>query len=417
MRRLYTILFWLCLPFIILRLLWKSRKIPAYRQRITERLTLNLSVPSHVDVWLHAVSLGEVMAATNLIELLLVNQLRVLVTTMTPTGSHQVQSYFKNKVIHQYIPYDLPSFIRRFLKHFCPKVVVVMETEMWPNMIHQANILQVPLLIVNARISKRAFLQYKKARYFFQPILQEVSAILAQSQLDADRFLQLSGNKISVKVIGNMKFDLPQVLETSQKKKLLQQQWGQSRPVLILASTHENEEQQWLEHLLFLQSKIPHLLCLIAPRHPERFNYVYELVQNRGFQVGLSSVTQSICAEVDVIVLDVMGELRDFYQLSDYAFVGGSLVAVGGHNVLEPMMAGIPVFCGPYMHNSQQICDTLCAEKALYCGSNIQDLILNLITLFKHPDIVSTQVQNATRVIQENQGVVRACFEVIQSYL
>ena len=417
MRRLYTYLFYLCVPFIILRLLYKSRRAPAYRQRINERFTLNIAWPKKTDVWLHAVSLGEVVAATALIEALLADNYQILVTTMTPTGSQQVINYFKGRVAHQYVPYDLPCLMRRFFKFIRPRIGIIMETELWPNIIHQAHLATIPLLIANARLSDAAFKHYKKARYFFQPVLNEVTHILAQSQLDAQRFMALGATSAAVTVVGNLKFDLKLPITVSENIKNFSQQWGKNRQILILASTHEGEEREWLLNVRELQQAIPDLLLLIAPRHPERFNIVYMLAKELGFNVGLRSQESSIIHNVEVIVLDSMGELRDFYQVSDYAFVGGSLVPIGGHNVLEPMMAKIPVLCGQYMQNSKKICEDLCKDEALYQGKDIRSLITRLKFLYNNPKQKAMQVAHANRVLELNKGVLERCLSKVKTLL
>lgn len=415
MRYFYTILLYLATPLIVLRLYWKSRRLPAYRYRIAERFSFYKNAPMPVDIWIHAVSLGEVVAATPLIQALLKKKQRVLVTTMTPTGSQQVLNRFGTQVVHHYVPYDLPWVLRRFFRRFKPRVGMIMETELWPNIIHQAKCSQIPLLLVNARLSDRAFKQYIKLRFMFKLVINEFTAILAQSQQDAQRFMDLGASPQYVKVVGNLKFDLPAVVIDKNLQQVFKAAWGNERVVLIAASTHEGEEEVFLRQLATLKNAIPQLLLLIAPRHPERFQAVYQLCQQYSYTTGLRSQRQNITEQTDVVVLDSLGELMLFYSMSDYAFVGGSLVPIGGHNVLEPIAVNVPVLCGPYMNNSKSICDDLCRANALEKVLDADDLIKKLVALYQNPMRREAQIKNAIAVLHANRGALDRCIEEIES--
>jgi len=414
MRYLYTILLYLTTPLIIFRLYWKSRRLPAYRYRIGERFSFYKNTPMPVDIWIHAVSLGEVVAATPLIQTLLNKKWRVLVTTMTPTGSQQVLNRFGAQVVHQYVPYDLPWVLRRFFRKFQPRIGMIMETELWPNIIHQAKRSQVPLLLVNARLSDRAFKQYIKLRFMFKPVLNEFTTILAQSRQDAQRFIDLGASVQNVKVMGNLKFDLPAVDVDRNLQQAFKMAFGHDRVILIAASTHEGEEEAFLRRLATLKNSIPRLLLLIAPRHPERFKTVYQLCQQYSRNTELRSQLHEIDTHTEVIVLDSLGELMLFYSMSDYAFVGGSLVPIGGHNVLEPIAVNVPVLCGPYMNNSKSICDDLCRANALVKALDTDDLIKKLVDLYENPMRRETQIKNATAVLNANRGALDRCMEEIE---
>ncbi|MDA9272081.1 lipid IV(A) 3-deoxy-D-manno-octulosonic acid transferase [bacterium] len=415
MRRLYTVFIYLAIPYIICRLYWKGRHLAAYRQRIAERFSLGKPLSSPVDVWIHAVSLGEVVAAIPLIDALLSKQKRVLVTTMTPTGSQQVKARFKDTVEHQYLPYDLPWALRRFFKRMNAQVGIIMETELWPNLVRHAKLAKIPLLLANARLSDKAFKQYQKMVFFFKPVLSQFTAILAQSELDAKRFIALGAPVERVRVLGNMKFDLQLNIKNADHIAELKNNWGSARPIIIAASTHEGEESQLLSELARLRAAIPDLILLIAPRHPERFNTVYELSKQLGFNTGLRSQAAQINANMDVVVLDSLGELLGFYQISDYAFVGGSLVPIGGHNVLEPIAMNVPVFCGPFMQNSQSICDELCTANALKWVNNVSALADALITMHQNPEQRLQQIEQATAVLVANKGTVARHLEQIEA--
>ncbi|HBI21015.1 MAG TPA: 3-deoxy-D-manno-octulosonic acid transferase [Legionella sp.] len=411
MRFIYTFLLYLSVPFVLCRLYWKGRRLPAYRRRIHERFSLNNLAPT--DVWLHAVSLGEVIAATPLIDALLAQKLRVLVTTMTPTGSLQVSTRFGDKVAHQYIPYDLPWALKRFFKKMNARVGIIMETELWPHLIHQATRANVPLVLANARISDKAFKHYQMMRFFFKPILAKFSSILSQSDLDATRFVALGAPVNRVHALGNMKFDLQIQVSNQVIFDQLKTAWGVSRPVVMAASTHEGEEKQLLAGLTHLKAAIPNVVLLIAPRHPERFKTVYALAEWHGFNTQLRSQPNTIDAHTDVVILDSLGELLGFYRVSDYAFVGGSLVPVGGHNVLEPIAMQVPVFCAPFMMNSKAIFAALCDAGALQCVKDIDDLWARLVAMHLKPIEHTQQIANANGVLKANQGAVLRCLDVV----
>ena len=417
LRHVYTFFFYLLTPFILLRLYWKGRKLPAYRQRISERFSWGKIVSPEVDIWLHAVSLGEVVAATPLIDALLTQGLRVLVTTMTPTGSQQVMTRFGSKVSHQYLPYDLPWALRRFFKKINARVGVIMETELWPNLIWQATRFQLPLLLLNARISDKAYGSYQKTRFFFRPFLLQFQGIFAQSELDGKRFIELGAPAERVHALGNMKFDLQINGFESALFKQFKRSWGEQRTVLIAASTHDDEESQLLTSFIKLRHAIPDLVLLIAPRHPERFKTVYELSQQHGYKTSLRSQPDTVDVNADVVVLDSLGELLGFYQVSNYAFVGGSLVPIGGHNVLEPIAMQVPVFCGPYMHNSKSICSDLCAAGAMQQVQDVDALVAAMVAMHHDPLMRERQILNANTVLEVNKGSVAKCLvEIVKWY-
>lgn len=406
MRFFYSFLMYLLIPFILIRLWWKGKSLPAYRKRIAERFFLGDYKYKPVDVWVHAVSLGEVIAAIPLIDAMLDKHWSLLVTTMTPTGSERVQARFGGKVMHQYLPYDLPAVLKRFYKHIRPRVGVIMETELWPNVIHQARVAQIPLLLANARISDDSIKGYKKIKYLVKPILNQFSAILAQGEEDAQRYMILGAKKERVHVLGNMKFDLQTNRIESQRFSDLKKHWGGARVAVIAASTHEDEEAQLLSQLKRLQHAISDVVLLIAPRHPERFQEVYQLCIQSGFKTGLRSDLQTLSPENEVVVLDSLGELLGLYQISDYAFVGGSLVSVGGHNVLEPIAMNIPVLSGHYIHNFKLICDELQAAQGILLARNAEEVIDGIINLHTHPVFRQQMIQNATAVFKKNKGSV-----------
>lgn len=406
MRFVYSLLLYLLTPFLLLRLLWKSRRLPDYRRRIGERFMCLHTALEPVDVWVHAVSLGEVIAVTPLVDALLKKGWRVLLTTMTPTGSQRVQLQFKNRVSHQYLPYDLPGIQRRFFSRIQPKLGIIVETELWPNVIHQAHKMRIPLLLVNARLSRRSLHNYQKAGFFFKKVLNQFTAILTQSDDDAARFVQLGARKSRVQALGNMKFDLQLNTVAGDVCKALQQHWGSERTVVIAASTHEGEEAAMLACLPELQQAIEGVILLIAPRHPERFQPVYQYCIQQGLHTGLRSDSTTLSPENEVVILDCLGELLGWYQLSHYAFVGGSFVAVGGHNVLEPVAVKVPVFTGPYVHNFKSICHDLLQAEAMIMADNPADLMGKIAKLHSDETSRLRQISNASRFMEKNKGTL-----------
>lgn len=406
MRGIYSFLLYLLSPYLLFRLWWKGRKLPAYRERIAERFCWDRLETKHVDVWLHAVSLGEVIAATPLIEAMLNKQWSVLITTMTPTGAAQVKMRFGDKVIHRYVPYDLSGAVKRFFSKIKPKVGVIMETELWPNLIAAAKAAQIPLYLTNARLSERSLKGYMRFKFVFKPILNQFTALLAQSKDDAERFIRLGAEPERVFALGNMKFDLHTNSVDVFKFQELKAYWGSERGAVIIASTHDDEELRILAELKRLQAAIPDVILLIAPRHPERFQAVYQLCIQQGFNTGLRSNLASLNASNEVVVLDCLGELLGLYQISDFAFVGGSLVPVGGHNVLEPIAMHVPVLSGNHIHNFKPICRDLVDAKAIVLVKQADELIDAIIRLHADKEERLAMVERASQVLESNKGAV-----------
>ncbi|STX41259.1 3-deoxy-D-manno-oct-2-ulosonic acid transferase [Legionella donaldsonii] len=417
MRHVYSFLMYLMTPYMLLRLWWKGRQLPAYRQRILERFVLNDREDIKVDIWVHAVSLGEVIAATPLIDALLAKQWTILVTTMTPTGAERVRARFGEKVIHQYMPYDLPGVTKRFFKRTKARVGLIVETELWPNIIHYAYKAQMDLFLVNARLSERSYQGYRKVKFLFKPVLNQFNAILAQSEDDAKRFKALGAVASKVIVLGNMKFDLQTQNINTELFLELKASWGAERVVVMVASTHEDEEELVLSRLKKLQAGIDNMILLIAPRHPERFQKVHQLSVQLGFNTGLRSQKETLSKENEVVILDSLGELLGFYQISDYAFVGGSLVPVGGHNVLEPIAMKVPVLSGTQVHNFKTICRDLQEAQAIELVENADMLIERIIALHQDGNRKRNLVTNATMVLEANKGAVARYVAKAQSIL
>jgi len=352
-RLFYTLLFYLAIPLILARLAWRGRHEPAYRQRWLERLGFyGASAQAQSVIWFHAVSVGEAEAAFPLIRAMARRFPKhpILVTTTTPTGSGRVRAVLGESVAHVYLPYDLPCAVARFLARFRPALAVIMETEIWPNLYHACAAQGIPLAIVNARLSERSAKGYARLGRFTRDTLAKVSLVAAQTQPDAERFVGLGADQTAVAVTGNIKYDWELPSDYFRQAGDLRSTIFGPRPVWIAASTHEGEEEWVLQAFSKLRADFPGLLLVVVPRHPPRFDKVASLGLSKGFTQARRSLGQS-AEGADVYLLDTLGELRLFYAAADIAFVGGSLVPVGGHNVLEPAMAGVPVLFGPHMFN------------------------------------------------------------------
>ncbi len=352
---LYTALLALLTPLVVLRLWLKGRVQPAYRLRIGERFGW---VPSHsVAVWVHAVSVGESLAALPLIEALIQRhgERQVWVTTTTPTGSERVQAALGTRVIHTYAPYDLPQVVARFLLRAQPRQVVVMETELWPNLFHALKARGIPLTIANARLSPRSFKGYSKVAGFTRSVLAAVTTVAAQSRLDAERFSALGAPK--VETIGNLKFDLALPTEPHALTADIARLGRSNRAAWVAVSTHEGEEDIVLDAHQQMLAREPSTLLILVPRHPQRFDAVAKRLAARGFafqrRSTLAENPGAVAGPLPTTILlgDSMGEVMAYLAAGQVAFVGGSLVPVGGHNLLEPAALGLPVLFGPHMHN------------------------------------------------------------------
>ena len=417
-RTLYTLLFHLGLPLVALRLWLRARKASAYGQRIGERFSFGLAPMQRGGIWVHAVSVGESIAAAPMIRALLQRypQLPITVTCMTPTGSERIRAMFANepRIQHCYLPYDLPWAAGRFLDHVQPQLGVIMETELWPNHIHQCARRGIPVVLANARLSERSARGYARFAGLTRPMLAEMSLIAVQTEAEAQRFRDLGARPECVTVTGSIKFDLridPQLLERAAQ---LREQWqATQRPVWIAASTHAGEDESVLAaHRQLLASHADALLILV-PRHPERFDSVFALCQQQGFNTVRRSSGQSVNAETSVLLGDTMGELLFLYALADSAFVGGSLVPNGGHNLLEPAALAKPVLSGPHLFNFLEVAALLRNANALVEVSDAASLADAVQRLFDEPQRAQEMAEAGLKVMKANQGALQRLLDGI----
>jgi 3-deoxy-D-manno-octulosonic-acid transferase len=417
-RTLYTLLFHLGLPLVALRLWLRARKASAYGQRIGERFSFGLAPMQRGGIWVHAVSVGESIAAAPMIRALLQRypQLPITVTCMTPTGSERIRAMFANepRIQHCYLPYDLPWAAGRFLDHVQPQLGVIMETELWPNHIHQCARRGIPVVLANARLSERSARGYARFAGLTRPMLAEMSLIAVQTEAEAQRFRDLGARPECVTVTGSIKFDLridPQLLERAAQ---LREQWqATQRPVWIAASTHAGEDESVLAAHRQLLASHADALLLLVPRHPERFDSVFALCQQQGFNTVRRSSGQSVNAETSVLLGDTMGELLFLYALADSAFVGGSLVPNGGHNLLEPAALAKPVLSGPHLFNFLEIAALLRNANALVEVSDAPSLAVAVQRLFDEPQRAQEMAEAGLKVMKANQGALQRLLDGI----
>lgn len=414
MRNLYSLLFYLVLPLVFLRLRWKGRKIPGYRERWQERLGF-IKPQTQGTLWLHAVSLGELIAARPLINSLRKNfpEHKILITNMTASGSGLAAQLANDHIQYAYLPYDLPKAVNRFLDRAQPQLAIIMETELWPNLIHYTAKREIPILLANARLSARSCQGYQKIKFLMQPLLQKITVVAAQTRADADRFINLGADTQQTKVWGNVKFDVPYPEDLVTKGRVLRESWGAPRPIVIAASTHSGEEDKALTAFTELRKTWPNALLILVPRHPERFDEVANLIQKRGFSIVRRSQNLPCTAETDVFLGDSLGELFLYYAASDVAFVGGSLAPIGGHNLLEPAALELPIITGPNMMNFTEVTQLLSSAQALIIIKDEQELAQAWQQLLTDKPRCQQMGARARQVVEANKGALQRHLDFI----
>ncbi len=384
MRFIYVILGYLLIPVLLGHLLWRSRTNPEYRQRISERFGRGHARLPQPSIWVHAVSVGEIQAAAALVRALLelYPTQPVVLTTVTPTGAQRARELFGDAVVHSYAPFDLTGAVRKFFDWSRPKLLIVLETELWPNLYHECGRRDVPLVLASARVSPKSVNRYRWMLSLFRQTLSHGIVIAAQSEADAKRFLALGADPQRTNVTGNIKFDfnLPADIEIDGAQ--FRQSHAPDRPVWIAASTHASEEEIVLAAHRQVLDVFPNALLLMVPRHPERFQTVTSLTVKQGFSAVRRSTGDDCTMDTEVFIGDSMGELPVFYAAADIAFVGGSLVQVGGHNLLEPAALGKPVLTGPYTYNAEDIARLLQdagAARIVTDADELGEAVINLL--------------------------------------
>ena len=421
-RNLYTALFSLLLPVYFLRLCWKGLSNREYLYRWSERLGLSKNKPSVGKniIWIHAVSVGEVNASMSLLRKLIEDfpNFEILVTTTTPTGSKLLLEKLGGKIKHQYLPVDIPFFINLFLKRWKPKMMVLIETEIWPNLISICKKEGVYSALVNARLSEKSKINYLKYSALIRPALDSLDLILAQFESDKSRFTEITAKEINL--CGNLKFDQKIPEELYEISKSIRQSWaidGKFRPTLIASSTHEGEEEIILDAFKKIHKKLPNSLLILVPRHFERFNQVKRIIKNSGLSFATRSKKSEVANNVQVLLGDTIGELNFLYSLADVAFVGGSLIDHGGQNLLEPSAQSMALLSGPSLRNFSDISDQLIANKALKLVNDAEDISNEFLKLIKDELSLEARGKAALDVFNMNRGALDIIFDNISNLL
>jgi len=418
-RHLYSLITYLLLPFVTLRLYWSGLRNPDYRRRWPERFGFIPPTDGKPTIWIHAVSVGEVQAAVPLVKRLLENYPghSIVLTTMTPTGYRTVQQRFAPAVTHYYVPYDIAWAVRRFLDRLRPAILIVMETEIWPNLIHYSRSRGVPVVLVNARMSSRSAAGYARFPSLTRAMLGGISLIAAQGREDARRLVELGSDAERTVVTGNLKFDIKLPPSTREQAEVLRRGLSVNRPVWIAASTHEGEEKLVLDAFSPILEQAPDCLLLIAPRHPERFDRVADLCRRQGYRLARRSSGEVVTQETSVYLVDTLGELPVCYAAADIAFVGGSLVPVGGHNMLEPASLGVPILTGPHFFNFTEIAQVLSNAGAAWIVRNPTELAKRVQILIEDANLRYQAGQSGCRIVQSNAGGADELMSLLQEYL
>ena len=419
LRRLYSLVLYLLSPLALYHLVARGFRVREYFRRWDERYASYGTQPGRPCVWLHAVSVGEVNASAPLVNALLKQRpdIRWVITTITPTGSDRVRALWAERVDHVYLPYDLPGSATRFLRHFRPSLALIMETELWPNLLFGCRDLHIPVYILNARLSARSLRGYRLLRPLIGRALRTIECVAAQSPADARRFLKLGARADQVQVLGNLKYDVAVPENLDGFRADFAAALGQRRPVWVAASTHEGEEAGVLALHRRLRARWPELLLLWAPRHPERFARVQALSAEAGWKTGSRQRDRWPRVDDDVFVIDTLGELMAFFACADVSFVGGSLQAIGGHNLLEPAAMGAAVVTGPHLHNFAEISRRMDEAGALRIGADLDAVGDALESLLADLDLRRAMVAAGHEMVEQGRGALQRTLALIVDHL
>lgn len=407
----YTLLLYALLPRALWHLLARARRQPEYLEHIPQRFGYYRERIAEPVVWVHAVSVGETRAAQPLINALRRRSpaQRILLTHMTPTGRETGQAIYGDAVTQCYLPYDLPAAVARFLDHFRPRAGILMETEVWPNLIHACRERSIPLYLVNARLSEKSYRRYRRFAQLARTSLCELTAIAAQTRDDAQRLLDLGAE--NVVVTGNLKFDVEPDPEQLELGKALRARFGADRPVFLAASTRDGEEALLLDHLHGLDAAA---LLVIVPRHPQRFEEVASLVARRGFRFQRRSENAAIDPQTQVVLGDSLGEMFAYYAACDVAFVGGSLLPFGGQNLIEACAVGRPVLIGPHTYNFTEAADSAVAAGAALRVGDADQLVREADRLLRDPVTARRMGAAGLAFARMHRGATRRVLELIR---
>ena len=406
LRILYLVLSYLCLPFLFGFLLIRGIGDPTYRPRKSERFGFSpRDIPQNC-IWFHAVSAGEAIATTRIVEQLLNvdSNLQILVTTTTPTGSREVLTRLGNRASHCYAPYDTPGSVNRFLRRIKPKILLLMETELWPHLVRKTFASGAPVYLINARLSEKSLRGYARLRGLTTSMLNSLSGIACQDSASSDRFLSLGYPEPQTMVTGSVKWDIemPPPL-SSPLQDAIDSLRRTNEFIWVAGSTHPGEEEVALKAHKRVKELIPSAILILVPRHIHRCSELLELSRNSGFR---AETQDHVHNETDVILVDQMGVLFRLYGFAKVAFIGGSLQGTGGHNPIEPAIQGVPIAMGPDRHNFADICNRFEQQNCIYEINDANDLGSTVIRLFKEKDEWRRQSQLVRSVVSNNQGAL-----------
>jgi 3-deoxy-D-manno-octulosonic-acid transferase len=418
MRRLYSLLLALAVPLAFAMVLFRGFRDRAYWTNLGERF--GWGPPVHApSIWLHAVSLGEVSAAAALVSALRARHpgIPMVLSTATPTGRDRAMRLFGGDVDIRFLPYDTPGSVRRFLTRIRPRLAIIMETELWPNLLYECRRRGVPVVFASARLAAKSLSRYRRLGDLFSGAVAANTIVAAQTAEDAERFIALGADRARTHVVGSVKFDMQlgdSVLEQGRKLRL---DYLGPRPTWVAGSTHGGEEEQLLNAHAELQAGIPNALLALVPRHPQRFESVAGMLQRRGIRFERRSIAASVPADVQVLLVDTMGELTALYAAGDVAFVGGSLVPVGGHNLLEPAALGVPLITGPYTASSKEIARLLIQRGAAVEVADAAALANALRQFFAQPAMRQQAGASGRECVEAHRGSVARLLTLIDPLL
>jgi 3-deoxy-D-manno-octulosonic-acid transferase len=437
--RLYSLLIYCAVPFAFAAVLWRGLRDRRHWRALGERFGWGRRLNSAPSIWLHAVSLGEMSAAAPLLRALRLKypQYPLVLTTATLTGRARAAGLFGDGAEVRFLPYDTPGAVARFLDRIRPCLAIIVETELWPNLFAECERRGVPLVLASARLSAKSVARYRRLGDLFRGVFSAVSLVAAQTVEDAERFIAIGAQSARTRVVGNIKFDVSLGAEVIDKGRALRVSFGAARPTWIAGSTHAGEEEQVLAAHETLRGGLPDALLLLVPRHPDRFEAVADLLSRRQLRFtrrsgagggsngtsggnGGTSGGGSGCGPIgaaQVVLVDTVGELESLYASADAAFVGGSLVPIGGHNLLEPAALGLPVLTGPHHFNGKDIARLMLDQGAALQVGNAQELAAALARLLADPQERRRIGAIGRHIVESNRGSVARLLELIEPWL
>jgi 3-deoxy-D-manno-octulosonic-acid transferase len=414
-RIAYTLLLWLLLPYVFFHLLARARRQPEYMHHLAERFGFYSVHGDKPIIWLHTVSVGETRAAASLVKRLQQTypDHQLLLTHTTPTGRETSKQLYGDTVQRVYLPYDYPWAVRRFLRRFNPRIGILLETEVWPNLIHSCRAAKIPLLLLNARLSEKSAARYARYPALFHAAFNDLAAVAAQSAADASRLTVLGARGVSI--MGNLKFDIEPPPAQLELGRHLRDLFGTDRRIFLAASTREGEEALVLDALR--QTRIAGLLTVIVPRHPQRFDEVAALLARHGVRFQRRSANQEVAADVQAVLGDSMGEMFAYYAACDIALIGGSLLPYGGQNLIEACAVGKPVLIGPHTYNFAQASGLAIASGAAQRLASVDDLPDCLRRLFSRPAELAAMSEAGGKFVAAHRGATESALKSVQSFL